>query len=858
MAADVSKQLERAKRHLEKNKIEEAVEDYQSALNEAPGHIESLLALGDLYTRLGQSDRAVFYYGLLFDRFVETREDNKALATYTRVLKGVQQPAERMVRYALLLHKQGRDQDAIEQYALASELLLARGNEQMALECLERVAHLDPENALRQFAAGELAERLGKPVIAARAFLRAGQLAETTGDAPAARELLARAHRLQPNERSPALLYAQLLLRCDDPAAAVALLEPLSGNEQDAAFLNTFGEALFRCGALDRARAAFERLAPDHPAGVGKLFEIADAYLATHQDEQAVTMLRALQERLVAARRESDFLTHLDALVESRSDSVALVEFWAAAYGKLNRETKYFEALGRLFDLYLAVGNVQGACEVMEKLVDIDAYDSGNEQRMKHLEGRADPAFLTRVQGRLSRVATNTPEAPPPATTPAQPQAVASELAHAPQSLENLIVQAEIFVQYSLQAKAVERLQKIAEYFPGEEQRNERLRNLCQLANWRPKDSSARPAGGEASVGAVNPSGASAPSADSGDTMRDLTWISEISQSLFRLPTARAILSAAINEMGGYLRATRCIGVIGPPGKPPQMAAEFCAPGVEPASGGLLVRILAQFEHATPDALGGLVLDSAIAPLLRELGLEAALGVVLMDRETRTQAGMVVMGYGTPHMWRPNETYFLQAVSDQLLLSVSHTRLRSLARSVGVTDEKTGLLARTSYLDCLLSETARAKSQGTALALALVQLDRGPEVMRQQGEGSLERYLEQLSRVLQSDIRQTDLAVKYTSWAIAFILPDTALAGAEILGEKLRKAGSQVRPPWDSQALSLSISVAEAEARSDFDNEDIVTDLINRAEAGLEEATNRGGNVLVALKAVNTGEPSHA
>ena len=303
MAADVSKQLERAKRHLEKNKIEEAVEDYQSALNEAPGHIESLLALGDLYTRLGQSDRAVTYYGMLFDRFIDTREDNKALATYTRALKGVQQPAERMVRYALLLHKQGRDQDAIEQYALASELLLARGNEQMALECLERVAHLDPENALRQFAAGELAERLGKPAIAARAFLRAGQLAETTGDTPAARELLARAHGLQPNERSPALLYAQLLLRCDDPAAAVSLLEPLSGNEQDAAFLNTFGEALLRCGALDRARATFERLAPDHPAGVAKLFEIADAYLATQQDQHAVAMLRTLQERRGAPRR---------------------------------------------------------------------------------------------------------------------------------------------------------------------------------------------------------------------------------------------------------------------------------------------------------------------------------------------------------------------------------------------------------------------------------------------------------------------------------------------------------------------------------------------------------------------------
>jgi len=43
--------------------------------------------------------------------------------------------------------------------------------------------------------------------------------------------------------------------------------------------------------------------------------------------------------------------------------------------------------------------------------------------------------------------------------------------------------------------------------------------------------------------------------------------------------------------------------------------------------------------------------------------------------------------------------------------------------------------------------------------------------------------------------------------------------------------------------------VAEAIARQDFDNEDIVTDLINRAEAGLEEAPKtRGGNEIVSLE----------
>src|SRR5205823_8505378 len=54
------------------------------------------------------------------------------------------------------------------------------------------------------------------------------------------------------------------------------------------------------------------------------------------------------------------------------------------------------------------------------------------------------------------------------------------------QALEDLIVQTEIFLQYSLQSKALERLQKIAAMFPGEEVRNARLASLYQTANWWP------------------------------------------------------------------------------------------------------------------------------------------------------------------------------------------------------------------------------------------------------------------------------------------------------------------------------------------------------------------------------------
>src|SRR5262249_49780569 len=155
--------------------------------------------------------------------------------------------------------------------------------------------------------------------------------------------------------------------------------------------------------------------------------------------------------------------------------------------------------------------------------------------------------------------------------------------------------------------------------------------------------------------------------------------------------------------------------------------------------------------------------------------------------------------------WKPNEAYFLQAIGDQMLMSVSHTRLRSLVRRMGVSDERTGLLSRSSYQSCLLTEADRSRTQGTPLALAILQIDKGGEIVRQPGERRVGRFLEQLPRSVQPMVRQNDVAGKYTWWSRAFILPDTPLAGAKNLADKLKRAASGVRPPWDSTPITLSI-----------------------------------------------------
>ena len=129
MASDVNKHLERAKKFLEKNRVEDAIEAYLAVLNEAPQHAEAAQALGDLYARVDQPDRAAVYYGHLFDLLVEPKDETKALAIYNRFLRHSQvaQSPERIARYAFLQQKQNRPEEAIEQYSKAAELFSEAG-----------------------------------------------------------------------------------------------------------------------------------------------------------------------------------------------------------------------------------------------------------------------------------------------------------------------------------------------------------------------------------------------------------------------------------------------------------------------------------------------------------------------------------------------------------------------------------------------------------------------------------------------------------------------------------------------------------------------------------------------------------
>jgi len=212
---------------------------------------------------------------MFFDLLIDPKDESKALAIYNRFLKICRgtslRSASRATRF--LQQKQNRPEEASEQYEKAAELFTLAGREEDALFCLERMAQLEPENLSRQVKLAEVAERNKRNTLAARALLRAGQLATASGATDESLRYLARAHALAPQERSVALLYGAAKLRKGDVAGATdaaKLLEPFAVTEADPVFLETFSEALVRSGQLDRARDVLEKIASRKECRAGK------------------------------------------------------------------------------------------------------------------------------------------------------------------------------------------------------------------------------------------------------------------------------------------------------------------------------------------------------------------------------------------------------------------------------------------------------------------------------------------------------------------------------------------------------------------------------------------------------------
>jgi len=174
------------------------------------------------------------------------------------------------------------------------------------------------------------------------------------------------------------------------------------------------------------------------------------------------------------------------------------------------------------------------------------------------------------------------------------------------------------------------------------------------------------------------------------------------------------------------------------------------------------------------------------------------------------------------------------------LIGIAAAGRLELSRKAAI-DGLTGLFNHGYFQNLLTQEVAAAHRHKQPLALLLIDIDHFKRVNDTWGHQVGDQVLREVAQQIKNHCRVGDTVARYGGEEMAAILPDTDLADAERIGERIRAAVEAHRCRHGDQEIGVTISLGLAVLDEDTINP---AKLIGRADAALYRSKRAGRNRL--------------
>src|SRR5208337_3579608 len=128
----------------------------------------------------------------------------------------------------------------------------------------------------------------------------------------------------------------------------------------------------------------------------------------------------------------------------------------------------------------------------------------------------------------------------------------------------------------------------------------------------------------------------------------------------------------------------------------------------------------------------------------------------------------------------------LQAIADQVGLSIANLRLREALRLQSIFDPLTELYNRRFMDEWLSRELPRTIRGHRPISLLMLDLDHFKRFNDEYGHECGDLVLREVAALLRATVRQSDIACRIGGEELVLLLPETKLADALCIAEKLR------------------------------------------------------------------------
>jgi diguanylate cyclase (GGDEF)-like protein len=203
----------------------------------------------------------------------------------------------------------------------------------------------------------------------------------------------------------------------------------------------------------------------------------------------------------------------------------------------------------------------------------------------------------------------------------------------------------------------------------------------------------------------------------------------------------------------------------------------------------------------------------------------------------------------------PGERDVFLYLTGQVASSIENIALHELVSEQAVTDELTGLSNQRRFRELMAKEDERAHRFGHDLSLIMLDIDDFKQVNDTYGHPQGDEVLRMVGRVLDEESRGVDEPARYGGEEFAVALPETGLAGAVELAERIRSRIESEQVPGVDNGTPLRVTASLGAASMPV-SADSAQALVASADAALYEAKRAGKNrVVTASERSQAGRP---
>ncbi len=457
MAYNKSKHLDAAQKYLQQGKLPQAIAEYQQILKNEPKDQVTLMTLGDLYVRQGETFQALEYFERLAKIFLNDGFTTKAIAIYKKVAKLAPEESRPLERLAELYIQQGVLSEARPIYLQMAETHLKSGRQPQAAALLRKLLEAEPDNLRIQIRLAELYLSMGQQKEAIETLHAAMQRVLDRGDHAEAIRLGDRILQIDPGHQPTFLLKVRALSGAGRNEDAAKLLETLpnqdAGDETTAMLLEQYAEG----GQAEKAAALAEQVFAREPKHYPVTHRVAAGFLETGDVDRAETLLALIRDTMIDSGDHELLAQSISRLAELRPRDIKPLEWLVDLYGRASDSFRLPDALAQLAHAHESAGNDQQALLVYEQLLERTPEDETTRRAYMRLRARVG---LEPMSGEIPSAVKLAPEEANPA--PAPP--VSTELAlddETQRYITQALTDVDLFSSYGLTQKAIDLLESV-------------------------------------------------------------------------------------------------------------------------------------------------------------------------------------------------------------------------------------------------------------------------------------------------------------------------------------------------------------------------------------------------------------